>query len=738
MNDQLTALGLPGAGVERDIPRFILNDNLYGVDLSPEAVEITQLALWIQSADPSQTLATLSHNIIQGNSLVSDPAVHPHAVNWHDRFPEVFNPSGTIPDSGAGFQPAIGPKDRNDNQQAHTPLKPPAPSSGGGGGFDVIIGNPPWERIKLQEREFFSIPAPEIATASNAAKRRKLVAKLESDDPALYERYEEAKAAAQSLLDFCRKGKHDGQKVYPLTGRGDINTYAVFAELASRLVAPDGRVGLLVPSGIASDKTTKDFFASLAEHDRLIRLYDFENKKVFFPEVHASFKFCFLNFRGAGSGGGAGFQPAIGPKDQNKHPSDSAGGPADGRQDARPTHEIEPHPPADFVFFAHAIEDLEDPKRHIKLTGDDIKLLNPNTRTCPIFRTRRDAEITKAIYRRVPILIDHRRKKTGNPWGAKFGILFHQSKDAHYFRTAEELHGEGFKLDGNIWRRDNTTMLPCYEAKMSQPYDHRAANVRFEDNWARQGQPTATSLVDHQNPEFLALPRWWASEDSIDSSINDREDIALFSFRKVTSPTNSRTLLANFMPLYGAIDSLQFIFFRDQSVKKRTCLMANANSFVLDYCLRQKIGNVNVNYFLVEQLPFFTPDRYDEPCPWSTSGGRKSETLEDWISERVLKLTCTAEDMLPLAEACNFTSGSFKEYDGKLHKWNERERAEMMAELDAAYFHLYGLDRGDAAYILSTFKGIHAPTPLLAGRTVADHILDTYDHLAAHTLHSAR
>ncbi len=73
---------------------------------------------------------------------------------------------------------------------------------------------------------------------------------------------------------------------------------------------------------------------------------------------------------------------------------------------------------ADFVFFAHKMEDLEERDRHIRLSGDDIRLLNPNTRTCPIFRTRRDAEITKAIYRRVPVLVDANREgPTGNPWG---------------------------------------------------------------------------------------------------------------------------------------------------------------------------------------------------------------------------------------------------------------------------------------------------------------------------------
>ena len=253
----LDQLGEPDAKeLAAQIPTIILQENLYGVDLSPEAVEITQLALWIRSASRDQLLARLSENIVHGNSLVHDPKIHAAGFDWHERFPDVFG-----------------------REEA---------------GFDCVIGNPPWERMKLQEREFFSLPAPEIATATNAAKRRQLVAKLESDDPALYRRYQEALAAADCSLTYCRTS---GQ--YPLTGKGDINTYAVFAELAFRLVAPHGRVGLLVPSGIASDMTTKDFFGAVAESNRLIRLYDFENRlKTFFPEVDSRFKFSILNFGG--------------------------------------------------------------------------------------------------------------------------------------------------------------------------------------------------------------------------------------------------------------------------------------------------------------------------------------------------------------------------------------------------------------------------------------------------------
>jgi hypothetical protein len=157
--------------------------------------------------------------------------------------------------------------------------------------------------------------------------------------------------------------------------------------------------------------------------------------------------------------------------------------------------------------------------------------------------------------------------------------------------------------------------------------------------------------------------------------------------------------------------------------------MASFNSLIVDFVAKQKAGHIHMNFFIVEQLPVLSPDAYAKFCPWT----RKKTTLESWISDRVLKLTCTAEDMLPLAEACDFTGGSFKkEYKGRLHKWDDAERARLMAELDAAYFLLYGIDRNDAEYILSTFKGIHVRSPLFPDRaSTAEHILSIYDSLAA-------
>lgn len=625
--DQLTA----------KIPDLILSHNLHGVDLSPEAVEISQLSLWIRSAREGHTLADLSRNIVCGNSLVDDPEIDPKALNWMTAFPSVFE---------------------RDNP-----------------GFDCVIGNPPWERMKLQEREFFDAVSPEIATAVSAARRRELIKKLKKEDPKIHQQYQAKKDEAERLLTYVRQSDR-----YPLTGKGDINTYSVFAELATSVVSSFGRIGLLVPSGIATDHTTKEFFSQLMESERLVALYDFENRRKIFEDVDGRFKFCILLICGVK------LKSML----------------------------------SDFAFFIHRLQDLRETKRHISLTASDIKLLNPNTNTCPIFRSNRDAEITKAIYKRVPVLIDHRRKEGGNPWGIRFHTMFHQTNDAELFTTAEELKKKRYRLEGNRWVKGKKTYLPLYEAKMIQMYDHRAASIRIDEkNWMRQGQTVSTSSVEHMNPEFVAIPRWWVEESNVKKSLSDYTPRFLVGFKDITSPTNQRTMIASFIPCSAVTNHFPLLL-NSQVAMLQACLLANLNSIIFDFITRQKIGGVTLNFFIVEQLPAFHPDRYENNCPWS-----KSSTLREWISERVLKLTCTSNDMIPLAEAAGFKE--------KVHNWDERERAELMAELDAAFFLLYEIEREDVEYILSTFQGLAAEDDMFGSKGIATRVLQHYDNLSSMT-----
>ncbi len=678
--------GLGGAGVPPDelaaieeaIPDLILTSNLYGVDLSREGVEITQLALWIRSARKGKTLMDLSAHIVHGNSLVTDASVDPHALNWAKAFPHIF---GSVPLTS----PALG-RSQCDEPKS-TDLSTPK-SVARQGGFDCVIGNPPWERVKVQDREFFSLTDPITAQAVSASDRKKRIAAMPTAAPELHESYLAARDRAQKMLDYAR-----GSDRYPLTGKGDVNLYMLFAELARTIVAPSGMAGLLVPSGIATDDTTKEFFNDLMDRKALVCLYDFENKDGHFEDVHRSFKFTALVF-----GGGD-----------------------------KKTEQ------ADFVFFARDVDDVAETnkQRHIALTAADMKLLNPNTKTCPIFRTRRDANLTRGIYKRVPILIDENRKQGGNAWGIKFLRMFDQTNDAEHFQEAKVWEKKGYKLEGNVYAKAKKRALPLYEAKMVQAFDHRAASVVVEDdNWVRQGQKAETSLVEHANPEFAVLPRWWVAEDVVNGVANGSKRDWFLLYKDITSATNERTMIAAFTPWVAVVNSAPIKFTSiDIAPRREACLLGNLNAFVYDFVARQKVGGVHLNFFIVEQLPTLPPDTYADKCPWS-----KKETLEHWISERVLKLTCTAEDMIPLAKACEFKGSRG---DG-VHIWKEQDRATLRAELDAAFFHLYGIEREDAEYMLTTFAGTgyikpdDRTDPAIAWErgSIGEAVLDAYDALA--------
>lgn len=289
-----------------------------------------------------------------------------------------------------------------ENRFFHWPLEFPEVFESGG--FDVILSNPPWEQIQLEEEEFFASRDTAIARAPNAAARKRLIADLPQTNPALWHDYQRALHGAESTSRFLR-----GSGQYPLTGRGDINTYSVFAERVRSLLNIRGRAGIIVPTGIATDATNQFFFADLVEQGQLASLFDFENREALFPGVHRSYKFCLLTLTGG------------------RTPTDAT----------------------TFTFFATHADHLRDPRRVFTLTADDIARINPNTRTLPVFRTRQDADLTRAIYERVPVLVN---EHTGeNSWGVRFLRMFDMSNDSHLFRTRAELEKQGYRLVGNVF-----------------------------------------------------------------------------------------------------------------------------------------------------------------------------------------------------------------------------------------------------------------------------------------------
>ena len=298
--------------------------------------------------------------------------------HWPLEFPEVFERQAADGEWRiANGEPSTTPHSPSTTRHSPSTIRHSPPTAPG---FDVILGNPPWERIKLQEEEFFAGRDAEIAGAPNAAARKRLIAALPETNPALCQAYQDALHAAEATSRFLR-----GSGAYPLAGRGRVNTYSVFAERIRGLLGARGRAGIIVPTGIATDATNQHFFADLVAKGQLASLFDFENREKLFPAVDSRMKFCLLTLAGE--------------RMANGEAADGEGRMANGRMADGESS------PATFAFFATRAEHLRDPRRVFSLTAEEIGRINPNTRTLPVFRTRQDAALTKAIYARVPVLV---------------------------------------------------------------------------------------------------------------------------------------------------------------------------------------------------------------------------------------------------------------------------------------------------------------------------------------------
>ncbi len=526
------------------------------------------------------------------------------------------------------------------------------------GGFDAIIGNPPWDRMKLQQVEWFAARRREIALAPRASDRVSMIKALaKCKDDLLVGEFARANLRTAAAIRIARSSGE-----YPLLSGGDVNLYSLFVERAITLVNRGGTVGLLVPSGIASDKTAAGFFKSIATTGRLHALLDFENRrarfdeKPFFPDVDSRFKFCAFI--------------------ASRTPSERA---------------------AKCAFFVQDFSELDDPERCFPLTAEDFARVNPNTGTAPIFRSRRDAMLTTQIYERAPVLVGRSGGNERRAWPVKYSTMFHMTNDSKLFRTRRELeeNEKACPVGGNRWRSAKGEWLPLYEGKMAQAYDHRAASVVVKaKNQHRPAQPEPATVEQHKDPDWLPTPQYWVPASECGWSPADRW---VLGFKEITAPTNERTFISALFPI-AAFGNKVPLLRSTQAPRREYLLCANFNSTVFDFVTRQKIQGQTLNLFIVEQLPVIPPDRYDA----RRFGG---VTAGEIVKQYVLELTFTAQDMAPFAKDMEFVDS--KGEAKKPFAWDEERRAQLRAKLDAVYFHLYGVtDRDDIRYIYSTFPSI--------------------------------
>lgn len=519
------------------------------------------------------------------------------------------------------------------------------------GGFDAMIGNPPWDRMKLQQVEWFAERRPEIAMLQRAADRKKMVKALEEADDPLITDYVKASERAEAGVRMARKGGD-----YPLLSGGDINLYSLFVERSESMLCSKGMVGLVVPVGIGADKTAAQFFSNTSESKRVKAFLSFENKRRWlFKDVHA--------------------------EDQ-------------------PTAFIFGGTATSFDSFRYGVKLTQIPTSNSELvtniTSEDCRRFNPNTGTVPMYRDAKSGPILKKLYQNSPILIDRSSGNELRAWPVKYMTMFHMTNDSQLFKTRMELEdAEGaWPIGGSYFDSGDGKFVPLFEGKSIQLFNHRYSHVRVnEGSMSGQGIAQPLGVEELADPNCSPEPRYWVNESQLPSIPRNW----FIGFNDVCNTNNTRSLISALVPLaaFGNTCPL-FVPEADHAEHHSYELLAgNFGALICDFVARQKIQSRHLSKYIVEQLPVIPPERFE-----TTKFG--SKTAAEIVREIVLELTYTAHDMAPFAQDMGFV-----DEEGLVKPpfvWNEERRLVLRAKLDAAFFHLYGItDRDDVRYIYSTF-----------------------------------
>lgn len=537
-------------------------------------------------------------------------AAHYRFFHWHLAFPDVFPLKGASANQLTGWY----------------------------GGFELVIGNPPWERIKLQEKEWFASRSPVIASSPNASVRAGLIKELAVTDPRLYSAYTDELRRADGETHILRRS---GQ--YPLCGKGDLNTYSVFAERMATVRASRGAVGCIIPPGIALDDSNKEFIQHLIDSYSLVCFYDFTNRGYTFPGVESTMAFSLLVFSGSASG-----QIALAAQLWN-------------------------------------VSELADPGRRYTLTQEELRILNPNTRNLTICRSSTDARLLVKLYRNVPI-IDELGAPNGNKWAVEFARLFDMAVNSGLFFTKADLASSGVLIDGNRFVVQDDIYVPLFESKFTHQYNHRHSTFEgmpTQEIFGPRAATTSVTTAQLNDPDYKILPRYWIRKSDVERRCPAkwRREWLVGYRRTISAVADARSVVCSVLPREAVGDSV-FLIFPALPAAQVACLVAVLNSFVFDHIARQKASGANLSYYVMRQLPAPPPDGF-------------TSAEVSFMVPRVLELTFTATELQQFAADLGYT--------GRPFRWNQDRRFLLKCELDAMIFMKYGLARNEVEHVLSSF-----------------------------------
>jgi len=574
---------------------------LYGVDKNPLALLLTKVILWSISGQSPK-----NDHFRSGDSLLGPVSSPRSPANWPHSFDEAIHWSES-------FRREIGE-----------------------GGFSVVVTNPPWDRVKVMEREILSTNG--MTTPETTYSRGELLHSASKD---VQEQLQLSKERVKQVAERIRRSED-----YTWASKGELNLYKLFAERALILTAGDGCCGLIVPTGIATDYSARDFLWALLQKGQLASLYDFENRRKIFHAVDGRFRFCLLTL-------------------------DKAGG------IRRPR----------FEFFAQSTRDLDAKGQSFTMSISDISKLSPLTRTPPVVRSKEDFLLLKKLSEPHQLMMSIAEK-----WRLRYMRMVDMSNDSDQFSKFDDYQRGNTEPDGTL-NLSGRRWLRVYEGKMISRYNHRAASAVTRNGAIhRPGGSRPASLSELGDASFTVASRFYVPEDLVLNRVGGYPYRWFLGYKDITSATNERTMIATVLP-FAAVGNKIPLLLCTRPAREVACLLANLNSFVYDFICRQKIGNITLNWYIVKQTAICAPELYNQIHI-------DGQSLLEWISSRVASLTYTSHDMRNWGLDLGFSKEPYP--------WELERRRRSSVELDALFFVLYGATKKEAFHILDTFPIIRS------------------------------
>lgn len=487
--------------------------------------------------------------------------------------------------------------------------------------YDIVVGNPPWEKIRFEERKFFRGISDSIASVSQKSERDKRVKNLRTTWPILFEWRNKVSSeySKMSAIDYKHSKIEDAIA-------GELNTYALFTELAYNMLSDNGLLAIVVKSTLATAPVNQKLWGKFLDDNAVKGVYLFENKKKIFS-IDSRERFIVLILA-------------------KEHTTD-------------------------FEFLAGLTEPTElRSKRTIILKTEDLKKINPFTKTIPNVQNTKEIEFLKETHTQLKLFSEVYPD-------CHFGRLIHLTAQAAF-----------------ISKKPSRSNVPIYEGKFLEQYDARYATFRGITEFQKYTNKASASKNVQSNNK---LKDWPESRFFVDQKLWNRylsiynEEYSL-CWRSLTSPTNKRTMLAMILPTSPTCQSIQMLQTADE--EELVMLLALFNSIPFDYFVRIKMPGLDLTQSVIKQIPVPSLKDYEEE--YILNG--ISCTLKKHILSYTINILKTEDRLEKL----------IRSFDGKIYPVEVSDTKENKKIIDLLFKKAYHLDDDFYKELLLSFPKYQA------------------------------